>query len=158
VRRTAGSRGACGRSLSMDHYCVDARRRAFRGCRGRVGQRRSDRRNCVRRELALYEPVLVSVTGSSIGHYLSNLRVVDDRTRGNVGFLKAIARLGIKTLLGVYSFLTMAVTSHHQAVHDLLTDRPSRFAIRPKQASLTTLPKGQNSRLRPKRRVHDISW
>lgn len=52
----------------------------------------------------LYEPVLVSVTGSSIGHYLSNLRVVDDRTPGNVDFLKAIARLGIKTLLGVYSF------------------------------------------------------
>jgi uncharacterized RDD family membrane protein YckC len=69
----------------------------------------------------LYEPALVSITGSSIGHYLSNLRVVDDRTRGNVGFLKAIARLGIKTLLGVYSFLTMALTSRHQAVHDLLT-------------------------------------
>jgi len=32
----------------------------------------------------LCEPVLVSVTGSSIGHYLSNLRVVDDRTRGNL--------------------------------------------------------------------------
>jgi hypothetical protein len=27
----------------------------------------------------LYEPVLVSLTGSTVGHYLSNLRVVDDR-------------------------------------------------------------------------------
>jgi uncharacterized RDD family membrane protein YckC len=69
----------------------------------------------------LYEPVLVSLTGSSVGHYLSNLRVVDDRTHGNVGFLKAVARLSIKTLLGIYSFFTMAVTSRHQAMHDLLT-------------------------------------
>jgi uncharacterized RDD family membrane protein YckC len=69
----------------------------------------------------LYEPILVSTTGSTIGHYLTNLRVVDDRTQGNVGFLKATARLLIKTVLGVYSFITMAVTSRHQAVHDLLT-------------------------------------
>lgn len=70
---------------------------------------------------ALYEPLLVSTTGSTVGHYLTNLRVVDDQTRGNVGFLKAIARLVIKTVLGIYSFITMAVTSRHQAVHDLLT-------------------------------------
>jgi uncharacterized RDD family membrane protein YckC len=69
----------------------------------------------------LYEPLLVSATGSTVGHYLTNLRVVDDRTHGNVGFLKATARLLIKTVLGAYSFITMAVTSRHQAVHDLLT-------------------------------------
>ncbi len=69
----------------------------------------------------LYEPVLVSLTGSSVGHFLSNLRVVDDRTGGNVSFPKAIARLFIKSLLGLYSFITMAATSRHQAVHDLLT-------------------------------------
>ena len=69
----------------------------------------------------LYEPLLVSLTGSSVGHFLSNLRVVDDRTGGNVGFLKASARLFVKTALGLYSFITMAVTSRHQAVHDLLT-------------------------------------
>src|SRR5215475_11775006 len=38
-----------------------------------------------------YEPLLVWKTGSSIGHYLTNLRVVDDRTRGNVSFPKALA-------------------------------------------------------------------
>jgi uncharacterized RDD family membrane protein YckC len=69
----------------------------------------------------LYEPVLVSLTGSTVGHYLSNLRVVDDRTHGNVSFLKAVARLVIKTALGLYSFVTMATTLRHQAVHDLLT-------------------------------------
>src|ERR1700704_1992335 len=37
----------------------------------------------------LYEPVMVSLSGSTIGHYLTNLRVVDDRTKGNVSFAKA---------------------------------------------------------------------
>ena len=71
--------------------------------------------------LLLYEPLLVWRTGSSVGHYLTNLRVVDNRTQGNVRFLKAIARQVIKTILGWYSFITMATTHRHQAVHDLLT-------------------------------------
>lgn len=69
----------------------------------------------------LYEPLLVWPAGSTVGHYISNLRVVDDRTHGNVSFLKAVARLLIKSLLGIYSFITMGTTSRHQAVHDLLT-------------------------------------
>jgi uncharacterized RDD family membrane protein YckC len=67
-----------------------------------------------------YEPLLVSLTGGTIGHYLCNMRVVDDRG-GNVSFIKAFARMIIKSLLGWYSFLAMAMTSRHQAVHDLLT-------------------------------------
>jgi uncharacterized RDD family membrane protein YckC len=69
----------------------------------------------------LYEPILVSLTGSTIGHYQTNLRVVDNRTHGNISFMKAVARVVIKGLLGIYSFVTMATTSRHQAVHDLLT-------------------------------------
>ena len=69
----------------------------------------------------LYEPLLVSLTGSTVGHYLTNLRVVDDSTHGNPGFMKAVTRHLIKHLLGIYSFVTMATTSRHQAVHDLLT-------------------------------------
>src|SRR5262245_13155468 len=67
-----------------------------------------------------YEPMLVSLTGGTIGHYLYNMRVVDDRG-GNVNFLKAVARVVIKSLLGWYSFVAMAMTYRHQAVHDLLT-------------------------------------
>ena len=67
-----------------------------------------------------YEPLLVSLTGGTIGHYLCNMRVVDDHG-GNVSFIKAFARMIIKSLLGWYSFLAMAMTSRHQAVHDLLT-------------------------------------
>ena len=68
----------------------------------------------------LYEPLLVSSVGSTIGHYFSNLRVVDDQG-GNVGFLKALARTLIKIVLSWYSFLTMLITRRHQAAHDWLT-------------------------------------
>jgi len=69
----------------------------------------------------LYEPVLVSLTGGTIGHYLTNLRVVDNRTNGNVSLLKAFARFAIKSVLGWYSFISMGITRRHQAVHDLMT-------------------------------------
>jgi uncharacterized RDD family membrane protein YckC len=71
--------------------------------------------------LLLYEPVLVSFTGSTLGHYFTNLRVVDDRSGGNVSFLKACARSLIKGVLGLYSFVILAATRRNQAVHDLLT-------------------------------------
>jgi uncharacterized RDD family membrane protein YckC len=71
--------------------------------------------------LLLYEPVLVSFTGGTLGHYFSNLRVVDERSGGNVSFLKACARIVIKGVLGWYSFIVMTATRRNQAVHDLLT-------------------------------------
>jgi uncharacterized RDD family membrane protein YckC len=71
--------------------------------------------------LLLYEPVLVSFTGGTLGHYLTNLRVVDERDGGNISFLKACARVVIKGLLGLYSFVILAATRRNQAVHDLLT-------------------------------------
>jgi uncharacterized RDD family membrane protein YckC len=68
-----------------------------------------------------YEPVLVSFTGGTLGHYLANLRVVDERDGGNISFLKACARVVIKGLLGLYSFVILAATRRNQAIHDLLT-------------------------------------
>ncbi|HEX5211817.1 MAG TPA: RDD family protein [Pseudolabrys sp.] len=68
----------------------------------------------------LYEPVLVSMTGGTIGHWRSNLRVVDD-AGGNISFGKAVIRVIIKTLLGWISFISMAATSRHQALHDIMT-------------------------------------
>lgn len=69
----------------------------------------------------LYEPLLVSFTGGTIGHRRANLRVVDDRTGGNVSVPKAVARALIKGPLGWVSFVTMALTRRSQAIHDLLT-------------------------------------
>jgi uncharacterized RDD family membrane protein YckC len=69
----------------------------------------------------LYEPLLVSFAGGTIGHRRINLRVVDNRTGGNISFLKAVARVVIKGPLGVVSFITMLTTRRSQAIHDLLT-------------------------------------
>ena len=70
--------------------------------------------------LVLYEPILVSRVGSTLGHYWTNLRVVADNG-GNLSFPRALGRFVLKSLLGWYSFLSMRVTRRNQAVHDLLT-------------------------------------
>src|SRR5262245_19533438 len=70
----------------------------------------------------LYEPLLVALTGSTVGHYLCNLRVVDNRTGGNINFFKAVVRSVLKAVLGWLSFVTMATTRRHQAIHDLATN------------------------------------
>src|SRR3984957_7045378 len=69
----------------------------------------------------LYEPILVSRMGSTLGHYFTNLRVADDPVGGNIGFARAFARSIIKTVLGLYSFGILAATRRNQALHDLLT-------------------------------------
>lgn len=69
----------------------------------------------------LYEPLLVTATGGTVGHHLCNIRVVDDRTGGNIGFVRAVLRTVIKAFLGWYSFVTMVTTSRYQAIHDLAT-------------------------------------
>jgi uncharacterized RDD family membrane protein YckC len=71
--------------------------------------------------IILYEPVMVWRFGGTIGHRTMNLRVVDNRTAGNVSLLKALARLIVKGLLGTLSFFTMNFSRRHQAVHDILT-------------------------------------
>jgi uncharacterized RDD family membrane protein YckC len=71
--------------------------------------------------IILYEPVLVSAIGGTIGHRLTNLRVVDDRSNGNIGLIKALVRSAVKAMLGWLSFLAMTVTRRHQAVHDVVT-------------------------------------
>jgi uncharacterized RDD family membrane protein YckC len=71
--------------------------------------------------VVLYEPILVSTLGGTVGHRVTNLRVVDDRRRGNLSFGKAVVRMVIKDLLGWYSFLSMTLTRRNQAVHDVLT-------------------------------------
>ena len=68
-----------------------------------------------------YDPVLVAFFGATIGHRLTNLRVVADGDGGNLGLLKAIARALIKDVLGWFSFTAMAFTPRHQGLHDVFT-------------------------------------
>jgi uncharacterized RDD family membrane protein YckC len=71
--------------------------------------------------LVLYEPIFVSRYGGTLGHRAANLRVVEERSGDNPSFLRALGRFGIKSILGLPSFVTMALTRRHQAVHDVLT-------------------------------------
>jgi len=98
--------------------------------------------------LLLYEPMMVSQTGGTVGHHFTNLRVVDDITRGNISFLKAAVRSLIKAVLGWFSFLTMLVGKRNQAVHDLLTG--STVQIRdPAKASPGQYISGRNTLPKP---------
>ena len=71
--------------------------------------------------LLLYEPILVSRRGATIGHARNQLQVVDARTGSWPSFGRALGRYFIKLVLGLPSFITMALTRKHQVVHDLLT-------------------------------------
>jgi uncharacterized RDD family membrane protein YckC len=54
----------------------------------------------------LYEPLLVSFAGGTIGHRRTNLRIVDNRTHGNVSFLKAVARVihQVRARVGLFHY------------------------------------------------------
>ena len=66
----------------------------------------------------LYEPILVSGAGGTVGHHLMNLRVQRDCAPTRIGFWRALMRSWIKGFLGVVSFVSMALTRKHQAFHD----------------------------------------
>lgn len=70
----------------------------------------------------LYEPILIWRRGATIGHARNHLRVVRVETGRAPGLLRAFARYVAKVVLGLPSFVTMAFTRKHQAVHDWLTE------------------------------------
>lgn len=71
--------------------------------------------------VVMYEPVLIWRRGATIGHARNHLRVVRAETGRAPGLLRAFARYVAKLVLGLPSFVTMAFTRKHQAVHDWLT-------------------------------------
>jgi uncharacterized RDD family membrane protein YckC len=85
----------------------------------------------------LYEPLLVSRRGATIGHAVARLRVVDMRTGRWPSFGRAFVRFLIKGILGLPSFITMALNRRHQAVHDLLTHTAVQV---PETEELVVLP------------------
>jgi hypothetical protein len=50
-----------------------------------------------------------------------NLRVADEHTDARLGIGRALGRYVVKGLLGVFSFLSMAASRRHQALHDMMT-------------------------------------
>ena len=68
----------------------------------------------------LYDPVMVSRTGGTVGHHIQNLRVVSDRTGRPPSLVAAFIRNVVKGLLGVVSLLAMAGSTRQKAIHDLV--------------------------------------
>lgn len=68
----------------------------------------------------LYDPVMVSRTGGTIGHHVQNLRVVSDRTGGHPSLWAAFIRNFVKGFLGIVSLLAMAGSTRQKAIHDLV--------------------------------------
>jgi uncharacterized RDD family membrane protein YckC len=67
----------------------------------------------------LYEPILVSRYGATLGHRWQNLRVVADRG-GFPSFPRALLRWLAKLPLGAFALFSIPATQRHQAVHDLV--------------------------------------
>lgn len=69
----------------------------------------------------LYEPLLVSLRGATIGHAAKGLVIVDDDTGRPPSFARALLRYFGKLPLGVFGFVTTMSSPRYQAAHDLLT-------------------------------------
>ncbi|WP_263649779.1 RDD family protein [Rasiella rasia] len=67
----------------------------------------------------LYEPLLVSIYGETIGHFYSKISVEKDGQSGKkISFTRALARFICKFLLGWISLLTVTGSDKKQAIHD----------------------------------------
>jgi uncharacterized RDD family membrane protein YckC len=71
--------------------------------------------------LLLYDPILVSLRGGTIGHFRMNMRVVRQQTGGRVDFFRALIRTWLKMFTGLISFFFMPLSRRHQALHDIAT-------------------------------------
>jgi uncharacterized RDD family membrane protein YckC len=69
----------------------------------------------------LYDPVLVSRSGSTIGHRYYNLKVIRSSTGAIPNFPQALIRYITLLGLGWLSFLAMLFTGKHQAIHDMIS-------------------------------------
>ena len=67
----------------------------------------------------LYEPLLVSIYGATIGHFFNDILVKQENNQTkNISFLFALARFITKLLLGWISLLTINNSSKNKAIHD----------------------------------------
>lgn len=66
------------------------------------------------------EPLLVALTGGTVGHHLVGLKVTPLSGQGRIGILAATLRFLVKLPLGWLSLMFVLTTRKHQAVHDLV--------------------------------------
>lgn len=67
----------------------------------------------------LYEPLMVSFFGFTIGHYMMKLRVKDNKdTSKNILLPLAFIRSAVKGMLGWMSFFSIGLNKRRRALHD----------------------------------------
>lgn len=67
----------------------------------------------------LYEPLMVSIFGNTLGHYYSDIKVrQEDNVDKKIIFPLALVRFVLKALLGWLSLLTITGSEKKQAIHD----------------------------------------
>jgi len=69
----------------------------------------------------LYEPVLVTWRGQTIGHKTMGFRIIDSATRMNISFSKSLSRFLLKAVFGVVSLLWAFFERRQQFFHDTMT-------------------------------------
>ena len=69
----------------------------------------------------LYEPLMVSFLGASLGHLFCDLKVErDDNSNRNLSLPTAMFRFIVKSLLGWLSLLSITASSKKRAIHDVM--------------------------------------
>jgi len=67
----------------------------------------------------LYDPLLTSLKGGTIGHTLSKITVrKDEKLDENISFPRALIRFVLKALLGWISLITISGNEKKKAIHD----------------------------------------
>lgn len=69
--------------------------------------------------LFLSEPLLISLTGGTLGQHLMGLRVVNKHSLKNINLIISFIRYFLKILFSVFSIISIFITRQHQAVHDV---------------------------------------
>ncbi|OUS00996.1 RDD family protein [Flavobacteriales bacterium 33_180_T64] len=68
----------------------------------------------------LYEPLLISVFGATVGHFFNDIVVKSEKDETkNIIFPLAFIRCVLKLILGWISLLTISGTEKRQAIHDI---------------------------------------
>ncbi|MBW8854759.1 MAG: RDD family protein, partial [Bradyrhizobium sp.] len=88
----------------------------------------------------LYDPILVSRRGATVGHAAAQLRVVDVRTGRWPSFARAFGRSLVKSTLAMISFFTIELSDRHEAVHDMVTHTTVQVAASVEQVDSVIEP------------------
>ncbi|WP_299617934.1 RDD family protein [uncultured Tenacibaculum sp.] len=70
----------------------------------------------------LYDPVMVSLFGATIGHRFCKIEVQDESSGKKINFIKALIRFVTKAFLGWFSLLSIANSPKKQAIHDSIVN------------------------------------